>query len=392
MGGDELGLVQEAFATNWIAPLGPHVDAFEREFSALTGSAHAAALSSGTAALHLAMRWLKLQPGDEVLCSSLTFSATVNPVLYERATPVFVDSDATSWNMDPTLLAEAIADRLKCGRKPKAVILVHLYGQSADLDPIAAICAEHEIPLIEDAAEALGAVYHGKRTAEGGGQASALGHQTSDVSGRSSGIAPGSVGLCGIFSFNGNKIITTSSGGMLVSNDKALVEKARFWATQARDPAPHYEHSELGFNYRMSNVLAAIGRGQLRVLADRVNARRRNCAFYEAAFRDLPGVVFMPEAEFGRCTRWLTCLTVDPKIAGLDREKLRLALAEENIEARPVWKPMHLQPIFKDTRCYGGAVSERLFADGLCLPSGSNLSESDLQRVVEVVRREFARR
>jgi pyridoxal phosphate-dependent aminotransferase EpsN len=315
--------------------------------------------------------------------------------------------------MDPTLLAEAIADRLKCGRKPKAVILVHLYGQSADLDPIAAICAEHEIPLIEDAAEALGAVYFGKRTAEGGGQASDLGqqtsdvrpqapdirgrtadvgHQTSDVSGRSSGIAPGSVGLCGIFSFNGNKIITTSSGGMLVSNDKALVEKARFWATQARDAAPHYEHSELGFNYRMSNVLAAIGRGQLRVLADRVNARRRNCAFYEAAFRDLSGVVFMPEAEFGRCTRWLTCLTVDPKIAGLDREKLRLALAEENIEARPVWKPMHLQPIFKDTRCYGGAVSERLFADGLCLPSGSNLSESDLQRVVEVVRREFARR
>jgi pyridoxal phosphate-dependent aminotransferase EpsN len=264
MGGDELGLVQEAFATNWIAPLGPHVDAFEREFSTLTGSAHAAALSSGTAALHLAMRWLKLQPGDEVLCSSLTFSATVNPVLYERATPVFVDSDATSWNMDPTLLAEAIADRLKCGRKPKAVILVHLYGQSADLDPIAAICAEHEIPLIEDAAEALGAVYFGKRTAEGGGQASDLGqqtsdvrpqapdirgrtadvgHQTSDVSGRSSGIAPGSVGLCGIFSFNGNKIITTSSGGMLVSNDKALVEKARFWATQARDAAPHYEHS-----------------------------------------------------------------------------------------------------------------------------------------------------
>ena len=399
MGGDELTLVQDAFATNWIAPLGPHVDAFEREFSTLTGSAHAAALSSGTAALHLAMRWLKLQPGDEVLCSSMTFSATVNPVLYERASPVFVDSDATSWNMDPALLAEAIADRLKRGRKPKAVILVHLYGQSADLDPIAALCAEHEIPLIEDAAEALGAVYYGRQATDGGGRTSNVKDQTPDISKPvsdirplPSGIAPGTVGLCGIFSFNGNKIITTSSGGMLVSNDKALVEKARFWATQARDPAPHYEHSELGFNYRMSNVLAAIGRGQLRVLADRVNARRRNCAFYEAAFRDLPGVVFMPEAEFGRCTRWLTCLTVDPKIAGLDREKLRLALAEENIEARPVWKPMHLQPIFKDTRCYGGAVSERLFADGLCLPSGSNLSESDLQRVAEVVRKVFNHR
>lgn len=399
MGRDELGLVQEAFATNWIAPLGPHVDAFEREFSTLTGSAHAAALSSGTAGLHLAMRWLKLQPGDEVLCSSMTFSATVNPVLYERATPVFVDSDETSWNMDPALLAEAIADRLKSGRKPKAVVLVHLYGQSADLEPIAALCAEHEIPLIEDAAEALGALYYGRQTTEGGGRTSNVKDQTldisqpvSDIRQLPSGIVPGTVGLCGIFSFNGNKIITTSSGGMLVSNDKTLVEKTRFWATQARDPAPHYEHSELGFNYRMSNVLAAIGRGQLRVLTDRVNARRRNCAFYEAAFRDLPGVMFMPEAKFGRCTRWLTCLTVDPKIAGLGREKLRLALAEENIEARPVWKPMHLQPIFKDTLCYGGTVSERIFENGLCLPSGSNLSESDLQRVVEVVRREFTRR
>jgi pyridoxal phosphate-dependent aminotransferase EpsN len=395
MGGDELDLVQEAFATNWIAPLGPHVDAFEREFSSLSGSAHAAALCSGTAGLHLAMRWLKLQPGDEVLCSSMTFSATVNPVLYERATPVFVDSDATSWNMDPVLLAEAIADRLKRGRKPKAVILVHLYGQSADLDPIAALCEEHEIPLIEDAAEALGALYWGSENPivtgsessfSSGSRLSALNSQLS--TGRRF-VSPGTVGLCGIFSFNGNKIITTSSGGMLVSNDTALVEKARFWATQARDPAPHYQHSEVGFNYRMSNVLAAIGRGQLRVLTDRVNARRANCAFYEAAFRDLPGVVFMPEAKFGRCTRWLTCLTIDPKVSGLHREKLRLALAEKNIEARPVWKPMHLQPIFKATRCYGGSVSERIFEDGLCLPSGSNLSESDLQRVSEVVLREF---
>lgn len=410
MGKDELTLVQDAFATNWIAPLGPHVDKFEQEFGELVGrrttddgrrtgddggglisdvghlpsvKLHAAALSSGTAALHLAMRWLKLQPGDEVICSSLTFSASVNPVLYERATPVFVDCDEASWNMAPALLAEAVEDRIKQGKKPKAVILVHLYGQSADIDPIAATCAQHGIPLIEDAAEALGAVYYGtKRTAD-------VGHLTSDISRRSSGIAPGSVGLCGVHSFNGNKIITTSGGGMLTSSDPKLIEKARFWATQARDPAPHYQHSEVGFNYRMSNVLAAIGRGQLRVLEDRVNARRRNCAFYETAFKDLPGVTFMPEADFNRCTRWLTCITVDPKAAGVDREKIRLALEKENIEARPVWKPMHLQPIFKDCAVYGGAVSVRLFENGLCLPSGSNLTEPDLQRVAEAVRKVF---
>lgn len=365
MGPDELGLVQEAFATNWIAPLGPHVDSFEREFATRTGVTHAAALSSGTAALHLAMRWLKLQPSDEVLCSTLTFSASVNPILYERATPVFIDSDVRTWNMDPVRLAEAVEERIKLGKRPKAVVLVHLYGQSADIDPIAATCAAHQIPLIEDAAEALGATYKGR--------------------------APGSFGLCGIHSFNGNKIITTSGGGMLVSNDEKLIAKARFWATQARDPAPHYEHSEVGFNYRMSNVLAAIGRGQLRVLDDRVNARRANCAFYQQSFADLPGVVFMPEAEFGRSTRWLTCITIDPAASGVNREEVRLALAEQNIEARPVWKPMHLQPIFKDTRCYGGEVSERLFRDGLCLPSGSNLATPDLERVVAAVRRCFGR-
>lgn len=366
MGGEELELVKEAFATNWIAPLGPHVDGFEREFAARVGSNHAAALSSGTAALHLALRWLGVQRGDEVLCSSLTFSATVNPVLYEGGTPVFVDSDERSWNMDPARLAEALADGARRGRKPKAVILVHLYGQSADLDPIVALCAEHGIPLIEDAAEALGATYKGR--------------------------APGSFGVCGIHSFNGNKIITTSGGGALVSDDEKLIAKARFWATQARDPAPHYQHSEIGFNYRMSNVLAAIGRGQLRVLDQRVEARRRNCAFYQEAFKDLPGMTFMPEADYGRCTRWLTCITIDPKVAGTDREKVRLALAEENIEARPVWKPMHLQPIFHDTRCYGGAVAERLFEEGLCLPSGSNLTTADLERVVEAVRKVFVRR
>jgi len=366
MGGDELSLVQETFASNWIAPLGPHVDAFEKELAAQAETAHAAALSSGTAALHLAMRWLRLQPGDEVVCSTLTFSASVNPVLYERATPVFVDSDDKSWNMDPMLLAETIADRIRRGRKPKAVILVHLYGQSADIDPITAICTEYGIPLIEDAAEALGATYKGR--------------------------APGSFGLCGIHSFNGNKIITTSGGGMLVSNDTALIEKARFWATQARDPAPHYQHSELGFNYRMSNVLAAIGRGQLRVLAERVDARRRNCAYYQKALGDLPGLVFMPEASYGRSTRWLTCITIDPKQAGTDREQVRLALEREKIEARPVWKPMHLQPLFKECRCYGGDVAAHLFEQGLCLPSGSNLSTGDLDRVIEVIRRVWVKR
>lgn len=379
MGGEEAQLVAEAFATNWIAPLGPHVDAFERELAAYVGGRsakdggrttsqplHAAALSSGTAAIHLALRWLNLQPGDEVICSTLTFSASVNPVLYERATPVFVDSDAATWNMDPARLEEAIKDCLHRGKKPKAVIVVHLYGQSADLDPIVALCAQHEIPLIEDAAEALGATYKGR--------------------------APGSFGLCGVLSFNGNKIITTSGGGALLSSNQAMIDKARFWATQARDPAPHYQHSEIGYNYRLSNVLAAIGRGQLRVLEDRVNARRANCAFYQAAFKDLPGIAFMPEASFGRSTRWLTCITVDPALAGLDREQLRLAFAEENIEARPVWKPMHVQPIFAGTRCYGGTVAEKLFADGLCLPSGSNLTRSDLERVVEVVKGCFEQR
>jgi len=393
IGPDELGLVQEAFATNWIAPLGPHVDAFERELAAYAGVKHAAALSSGTAAIHLALRWLNLQPGDEIVTSTLTFSATANPILYERATPVFVDSDVATWNMDPARLGEAIEDGLRRGRKLKAVILVHLYGQSADLDPISELCRRHEIPLIEDAAEALGARYYGAPKARLSVESFSLtgsnSNHLSPIANNQNSISPGSRGLCGIFSFNGNKIITTSGGGALVSNDATLVEKARFWATQARDPAPHYQHSEVGFNYRMSNVLAAIGRGQLRVLDDRVNARRANCAFYQRALGDLPGLAFMPEASFGRCTRWLTCITIDPAAAGTDREKVRLALAEQNIEARPVWKPMHLQPVFAGTRCYGGAVAGKLFENGLCLPSGSNLSENDLQRVIEVVRRCF---
>ncbi|MDP3071633.1 MAG: DegT/DnrJ/EryC1/StrS family aminotransferase [Opitutaceae bacterium] len=360
LGGDELRFVTEAFASNWIAPLGPSVDAFEAEFAARVGTAYAAALSSGTAALHLAMRWLRLQPGDEVICSTFTFSATVNPILYERARPVFVDCERESWNMSPALLAEAITDRVKRGRVPKAVVLAHIYGQSADLDPIVVLCARHGIPLIEDAAEALGATYRGR--------------------------APGSVGLCGIHSFNGNKIITTSGGGMLVSNDAALIEKARYWATQARDPAPHYQHSEIGFNYRMSNVLAAIGRGQLRVLDDRVAARRAHNEAYQAGFADTPGIEFMPEAAWGRSTRWLTCVLVDPEKFGADREAVRQALEAENIEVRPVWKPMHLQPVFAGSECYGGAVAEDLFARGLCLPSGSNLTLADRERVIAAVK------
>jgi pyridoxal phosphate-dependent aminotransferase EpsN len=366
MGGDELRLVTEAFASNWIAPLGPNVDAFEQEFAARVGTAYAAALSSGTAALHLAMRWLKLQPGDEVICPTLTFSASINPVLYERATPVFVDCEERSWNMAPALLAEAVADRIRRGRRPKAVVLVHIYGQSADITLIAALCARHGIPLIEDAAEALGATYGGK--------------------------APGSFGLCGVHSFNGNKIITTSGGGMLVSNDAQLIEKARYWATQARDPAPHYQHSEMGFNYRMSNVLAAIGRGQLRVLDERVRARRANAQFYQDALAGVPGLSFMPEAPWGRCTRWLTCIQVEPGVFGADREDLRQALEAENIEARPVWKPMHLQPVFAGCETYGGGVAERLFARGLCLPSGSNLQPTDLARVVAAVKSVAKRR
>lgn len=380
MGTDEFEFVREAFATNWIAPIGPHVDAFEREFAEAVGARHAVALSSGTGALHLALHLLPLEPGDEVICSDLTFAASANPIVYERARPVFIDSDRTSWNMDPDLLAEALADRVKRGRRPKAVVLVHLYGQSADIDRVASLCAEYDVPLIEDAAEALGARYY----------RGASGARPTDDDRADAGVTPGTVGRCGIYSFNGNKIITTSGGGMLVTDDAALAERVRFLATQARDPAPHYEHSRIGFNYRMSNVLAGIGRGQLRVLAERVEARRANCEFYRTAFADLPGIEFMPEPAFSRSTRWLTCVLIDPAKFGADRETVREALAAENIEARPVWKPMHLQPVFADCACFGGTVSEDLFARGLCLPSGSSLTRAELERVAGVVRGCFA--
>lgn len=370
MGGDEFPLVQEAFATNGIAPLGPHVDAFEREFATKVGSGHAAALSSGTAALHLALRLCGVGEGDEVLVSTLTFSASVNPILYEGGRPVFIDSDRTSWNMDPNRLAEALKTRAQRGSVPKALILVHLYGQSADIDAVQGLCHQYGITLIEDAAEALGAKYY--RGGAGGE--------------KGQGVTPGTQGRLGIYSFNGNKIITTSGGGMLVSDEAELMEKARYLATQARDPAPHYQHSQIGFNYRMSNVLAAIGRGQLRVLEDRVEARRANFAYYQATLGDLPGIDFMPEAPFSRSTRWLTCITVDPALAGIDREKLRESLAAVNIEARPVWKPMHLQPVFEHYEREGGEVAEALFERGLCLPSGSNLTPEQRERVVARVR------
>ncbi len=360
MGPDELSLVQEAFSSNWIAPLGPHVDAFEREFATYVGAKYAAALSSGTAALHLGLKLSGVTAGDEVICSSLTFVASANPILYENAKPVFIDSEERSWNMDPALLEQFLAERAARRQVPKALVLVHLYGQSADVGPIKALCDAYGVIIVEDAAEALGATYRG--------------------------CAPGTFGKCGIYSFNGNKIITTSGGGMLVSDDEALIQRARYLATQARDPAAHYQHSCVGYNYRLSNVLAAIGRGQLRVLDERIKARRRNTAAYLAKLGDLPGLTFMPEAEYGHSTRWLTCVLIDPAKFGADREAVRLALEAANIEARPVWKPLHMQPLFAGNERIGGRVAETLFATGLCLPSGSSLQEEDIERVVGVVR------
>ena len=359
MSGLELELVKDAFATNWIAPLGPHVDGFEKEFAKYVGVPHAAALSSGTAAIHLALRLLGMQPGDEVICSSLTFSASANPIAYEGGHPVFIDSETKSWNMDPALLAEELADCAARGKLPRAVIVVDLYGQCADYDPITEICARYDVPIIQDSAESLGADYKGRKS---GGQ-----------------------GRLGVFSFNGNKIITTSGGGMLVSHDAALIEKARFLATQARDPAPHYQHSQIGFNYRLSNVLAGIGRGQLQALPDRVAARRKNFALYQEALGTLPGIEFMPVADYGTPNGWLTTLTIDPAKFGATREHVRLALEAANIESRPMWKPLHLQPVFEKCRIRGGTVSENLFAHGLCLPSGSSLGAEDHATVCEII-------
>jgi pyridoxal phosphate-dependent aminotransferase EpsN len=356
----ERELLLEAFDSNWIAPLGPHVDEFEEEFAAKVGAAHAVALASGTAGLHLALLVLGVGRGDEVFCSTLTFAATANAITYAGARPVFIDSDRDTWNMDPDLLAEELETRAKQGRLPKAVICVDLYGQCADYERIAKTCRFYDVPLVEDAAEALGATYRGQ--------------------------SAGSFGLFGIFSFNGNKIITTSGGGMLVTERKDLAERIRHLATQARDPAPHYEHSEIGYNYRMSNLLAAVGRGQLSVLDTRVEQRRANFEYYREALGDVPGIAFMPEIAGGRSTRWLTCITVDPDRFGATAEDIRRACERENIEARPVWKPMHLQPVFAECDVVDGAVADDLFSRGLCLPSGSSLTDQHRQRVVEGVR------
>jgi dTDP-4-amino-4,6-dideoxygalactose transaminase len=360
VGARERALLLDAFDSGWIAPLGPHVDAFEVELAARAGTAHAAALSSGTAALHLALRLLGVRQGDEVLTSTLTFAATANAITYVGARPTFVDSELASWQLDPELLAEALDARAAEGRLPAAVIVVDLYGQCADYDRILPVCATYGVPVIEDAAEALGATYRGRPA--------------------------GSFGAAAAFSFNGNKIITTSGGGMLVSDDEELVRRARHLATQARDPAPHYEHSEVGHNYRLSNLLAALGRAQLEGLDAKVARRRAINARYHEALADLPGFALAPNADYGEPSCWLTCLTVDPAEAGTDREAIRLALLEREIEARPLWKPMHLQPVFGDCEAVGGSVADALFADGLCLPSGSTLTDTEQDEIVEVVR------
>jgi len=359
VGPEERRLLLDAFDSGWIAPLGPHVDAFEREFAGAIGVPHAVALSSGTAALHLALHILGIGRGDEVLTSTMTFAATANSIAYVGAAPAFVDVSRDTWNLDPDLLEQELASRSRLGRQAAAVLSVDLYGQCADYTRIAGICARFGVPLIEDAAEALGATY---------------------------GTSPaGTFGECAAFSFNGNKIITTSGGGMLVTHRRDIADRARHLATQARDPAPHYQHSEIGYNYRLSNLLAAVGRGQLKSLPDKLARRRAVNDTYRAALADLPGLDFMPEAAYGRSNCWLTCITVDPARFGASREEIRLALEEGNIESRPLWKPMHLQPVFRGCQMAGGSVAEAVFERGLCLPSGSNLAPADQARVIEVI-------
>lgn len=364
MGNLETSFVQEAFDTNWIAPLGPHVTEFENELSGYVGLHQAAALNSGTSALHLTLIALGVGQEDIVLCQSFTFAASANPIRYLGATPVFIDSESDTWNMDPEQLRTAIEDFINTGKKPKVVIAVNLYGMPAKLDEIVKICRDHEIPLIEDAAESLGSHILGKKA--------------------------GSFGYAGILSFNGNKIITTSGGGALLSNDESFIQNIRFLSTQARDPAPHYQHSEIGYNYRMSNVLAGIGRGQMRVLDERVSQRRANYQRYREYFSKWNergfSVEFQEEPEGYFSNRWLTAIVLDPeRNHGLTREDFRLALDTENIESRPLWKPMHLQPVFADFPFYGTGVSERLFEHGLCLPSGSNLTKDEFLRIYTVL-------
>lgn len=361
MGGNEQKYINEAFEENWVAPLGPNVNGFENDLEQFLGeNAKVAALSAGTAALHLALIECGVVHGDEVICQSMTFSASANPIAYCGAVPVFIDSEPDTWNMCPKTLREAIEDRIQKGTKPKAIIVVHLYGMPAKMDEITAIAQEFQIPIIEDAAEALGSTYKGQ--------------------------ACGTFGRFGILSFNGNKIITTSGGGALVCHTEEDKDKAVFLSTQARDNAPHYQHSHIGFNYRMSNIVAGIGRGQMEVLKDRVAARRAMHNFYVGLFKNIEGVtIFSEPGDDFYSNHWLSAIIIDPEITGKDREGLRLAFLEDNIESRPLWKPMHLQPVFETAPYYGGNISEKLFDNGLCLPSGSNLSDDDRERITKAV-------
>lgn len=360
LSGHEQKYVQEAFATNWVAPLGPNVNGFEEDLCSYIGVAHAAALSSGTAALHLALVMLGVGAGDVVLCQSFTFAASANPIVYLGATPVLVDSETHTWNLCPDALETAIKDQKKQGKQIKALIAVHLYGMPAQLHEILDICNRYDIPLIEDAAEALGSTYAGKKL--------------------------GSFGKLNVLSFNGNKIITTSGGGALLSDDEQFIQKSKFLATQARDDAPHYQHSEIGYNYRLSNICAGIGRGQMEVIEERVAQRRANFDYYVKSLSFIEGISFQPEAAGSFSNRWLSCVIIDPlQTGGISREDVRLALAAKNIEARPLWKPMHLQPVFEKAPFYGENVAENLFDHGLCLPSGSNLTPNELAQIVEVI-------
>ena len=362
MGGNELSYIQEAFKDNWIAPLGPNVDGLEQDIGNYSGAEHCAALSSGTAALHLALIILGVKAGDEVLCSTFTFSASANPIVYQGAIPVFIESEANTWNMSPEFLDKAIKDRISKGKKPKAIVAVHLYGQPAKLDELMEISNRYEIPLIEDAAESLGARYKGKMT--------------------------GTFGKVGLYSFNGNKIISTSGGGALVTNDKVIADRARFLATQARDPAPHYQHSAIGYNYRMSNIIAGIGRGQMEVIEERVKRRREIFHFYTQKLEEIQEISFLKEHQNTFANRWLTCILLDKK-SKVTREDIRKELEKDNIESRPLWKPMHLQPVFKDYPYYGDQLSQDLFDRGLCLPSGSVMSSEDQLRIISVIKRMF---
>lgn len=359
MGEDERRLLLEAFDSNWIAPLGPHVDAFEEELAARVRMPHAAAVSSGTAALHLALRLLGVSSGDDVLVSTLTFVASANAVAYQGARPVFIDSDTSTWNMDPGLLLEELEERARRNRLPSAVIVVDLYGQCADYEPILEACERFEVPVVEDAAESLGATYRG-------GEA-------------------GSFGAMGVFSFNGNKVITTSGGGMLVSTDGEAIAKARFLSTQARDPGPDHNHREVGYNYRLSNLLAAVGRGQLGHLDDRIRSRRAVNLSYRKRLADVPGIDFMPTADYGKPIFWFTTITVDQEAFGATSEDIRVRLEAADIESRPPWKPLHTQPAYAGCPARGGRAAEDIFNRGLCLPSGSSLTPEDLDRVIETV-------